>query len=88
MLRVIGLSLTAIRLEGGPKVRGEEEEDPSAGVHGDAASQHYFMAGSRLGIVFTAGLVDLLVEAPTIAWTSKPFESREILSVRLALRLN
>jgi hypothetical protein len=88
VLRVIGLSLTAIRLEGGPKIRGEEEEDPSPNVHGDGGSQHYFMAGSRLGIVFTAGLVDLLVEAPTIAWNSKPFESREILSVRLALRLN
>jgi hypothetical protein len=88
VLRILGLSLTAVRLEGGPKIRGEEEADPSPGVHGDAGSQHYFLAGSRLGIVFTAGLVDLLVEAPTIGWTSKPFETREILSVRLAIRLN
>src|SRR5262249_46195406 len=33
-LRVLGLSLTPVRVEGGPKVRGDEEFDTSPGVHG------------------------------------------------------
>jgi hypothetical protein len=87
-LRVLGLSITPVRIEGGPKVRGEDELDTSPGVHGSPGSQYYFQAGSRLGIAFNAGIVDILVQAPTIAWSSSPFAAHEILSVQLSIRLN
>jgi hypothetical protein len=87
-LRVLGLSLTPVRLEGGPKIRGEEELDTSPDVHGSLGSQYYFQAGSRLGIAFNAGIVDLLVETPTLAWSGKPFAAHEVLSVHLGIRLN
>ena len=87
-LGVLGLSLTPVRVEGGPKVRGESELDPSPGVHGPEGSQYYFQAGSRVGIAFNAGIVDILVQGPTLAWSSSPFEGHEILSVALSIRLN
>jgi len=87
-LGVLGLSFTPVRIEGGPKIRGDDELDTSPGVHGAIGSQYYFQPGSRLGIAFNAGLVDLVVEAPTLAWTSKPFAAHEILSVHLGIRLN
>ena len=86
--RPLGLSLTAVRVEGGPKVRGNSEVDTSPGVHGDAGSQYYLQAGSRLGLILSTGIFDLLVEGPTLAWTSTPFAGREILSVRLGIQLN
>lgn len=87
-LRVLGLSLTPARVEGGPKVRGAEEVDASPGVHGSPGSQYYLQAGSRIGVAFNAGIVDILVQAPTIAWSSSPFAAKEILSVALSIRLN
>ncbi len=87
-LRVLGLSLTPVRVEGGPKVRGDSEIDTSPGVHGSPGGQYYLQAGSRLGIAFNAGIVDILVQAPTIAWSSQPFAAKEILSVALSIRLN
>jgi hypothetical protein len=85
----LGLSLTAVRLEGGPKINGQSELDLSPDVHGsEAASQHYFQAGSRVGIAFNAGIIDLLVEAPTIAWRSQPFNAHEVLTFSLGIRLN
>jgi len=87
-LRVLGLSLTAVRLEGGPKIRGKDEIDSSPDVHGEAGSQYYFQAGTRLGIALNAGIVDILVEAPTLAWRSQPFTVGEILSIHLGFRLN
>jgi hypothetical protein len=87
-LRVLGLSITPVRLEGGPKIRGDDELDTSPGVHGTLGSQYYFQAGSRLGIAFNAGIIDLLVEGPTIAWRSDPFAAHEVLSVHLGIRLN
>jgi hypothetical protein len=84
----LGLSLTAVRIEGGPKIHGQSEEDLSLDVHGSAGGQHYFHAGSRLGIAFNAGIIDLLVEAPTIAWRSQPFKTGEILTFGLGIRLN
>ena len=88
VLRVLGLSLTPVRIEGGPKIRGKDELDTSPGVHGAEGSQYYFQPGSRLGIAFDAGIVDLVVEAPTLAWTSSPFAAHEVLSVHLGIRLN
>ena len=87
-LGVLGLSLTPVRIEGGPKIRGGSELDTSPGVHGPEGSQYYFQAGSRVGIAFNAGIVDILVQGPTIAWSSTPFASHEILSVALSIRLN
>src|SRR5262245_44178591 len=87
-LGVLGLSFTPVRIEGGPKIRGDDELDTSLGVHGALGSQYYFQPGSRLGIAFNAGLVDLVVEAPTLAWTSHPFAAHEVLSVHLGIRLN
>jgi len=88
VLRVLGLSLTPVRLEGGPKIRGKDELDTSPGVHGSPGSQYYFQPGSRLGIAFNAGIIDILVQAPTLAWTSHPFAAHEILSAHLGIRLN
>jgi hypothetical protein len=86
--RPLGLSFTAVRVEGGPKIRGNSEVDTSPCVHGDAGSQYYLQAGSRLGVILSVGIFDLLVEGPTLAWTSTPFASKEILSVRLGIQLN
>ena len=87
-LRVLGLSLTPVRVEGGPKLRGGDVFDGSPGVHGELGSQYYFQAGSRIGVAFNAGIIDILVQGPTIAWSSTPFASKEILSVALSFRLN
>jgi hypothetical protein len=87
-LGVLGLSVVPVRVEGGPKVRGQDELDTSPGVHGSEGSQYYFQAGSRLGIAFNAGIIDILVQGPTIAWSSSPLAANEILSVALSIRLN
>lgn len=87
-LKVVGLALTPVRVEYGPKVRGDEEFDVSPGVHGDAGSQYYFQAGTRLGVMLNAGIIDILVEGPTLAWNSSPFTAKEILSFRLGIRLD
>ena len=88
VLRVIGLSLTPVRIEGGPKIHGKEELDTSADVHGSAGSQYYFQPGTRAGIAFNAGIIDILVEAPTLAWQSSLSKRGEILSIHLGIRLN
>ncbi len=88
LLRILGLALTPVRVEGGPKVVGRTDTDPSPDVHRAGPDQYYLQAGSRLGIAFNAGIVDILVEAPTFAWRSDPFSAGEILSVRLGIRLN
>jgi hypothetical protein len=88
VLGPLGLSLTAVRIEGGPKIHGQGENDLSLDVHGSADSQYYFQPGSRLGLAFNAGIVDLLVEAPTIAWRSQPFKTGEIVTFGLGIRLN
>ncbi|HQQ75959.1 MAG TPA: hypothetical protein PLB01_01270 [Thermoanaerobaculia bacterium] len=87
-LKVLGLSLTPVRVEYGPKVRGDEEVDTSPGVHGKPGSTYYFQAGTRLGVMLNAGIIDILVEGPTLAWDSSPFAAKEILSFRLGIRLN
>ncbi|HEX7253015.1 MAG TPA: hypothetical protein VF376_09060, partial [Thermoanaerobaculia bacterium] len=88
VLRVIGLSLTPVRIEGGPKIHGKDEPDSSADVHGSPGSQYYFQPGTRAGIAFNAGIIDILVEAPTLAWQSSPSKRGEILSIHLGIRLN
>ena len=83
----LGLSVTAVRVESGPKVRGQGETDASAGVHGPPGSEYYFLAGSRVGLALRLGIIELLVDSPTIAWTSDPFGTNEILSFSLGVRL-
>jgi hypothetical protein len=87
-LKVLGLSLTPVRVEYGPKVHGESEIDTSPGVRGSPGSQYYFQAGTRLGVVLNAGIIDILVEGPTLAWDSSPFAAKEILSFRLGIRVD
>ena len=88
VLGPLGLSFTPVRVEGGPKVVGRTYTDASPDVHGEGRGQYYLQAGSRLGFAFNAGIVDLLVEGPTLAWRSDPFNTGEILSARLGIRLN
>jgi hypothetical protein len=83
----LGLALTPVRVEYGPKVSGKSEVDTSPGVHGSPGSQYYFSAGSRLGFVLNAGIVDILLEGPTLAWESSPHAANEILSMRIGFRL-
>jgi hypothetical protein len=45
-------------------------------------------SGRLAGDRFSAGIVDILVEAPTLAWRSDPFKTGEILSIHLGFRLN
>ena len=83
----LGLSVTAVRVEGGPRIRGAGQVDTSEGVHGSPSDAYYLLAGSRIGLALRLGIFDLLVEAPTIAWNSDPSGTGEILSFRLGLRL-
>ena len=87
-LGVLGLALTPVRVEGGPRIHGGDLIDGSPGIHGAEGSQYYFQAGSRIGIAFDAGIIDIFVQGPTIAWSSSPFAAKEILSVALSFRLN
>ena len=87
-LGVLGLAVTPVRVEGGPQVRGGDVFDGSPGVRGELGNQYYFQAGSRIGIAFNAGIIDIFVQGPTIAWSSSPFAAKEILSVALSFRLN
>ncbi|HET7453205.1 MAG TPA: hypothetical protein VFL12_10715, partial [Thermoanaerobaculia bacterium] len=83
----LSLALTPVRVEYGPKVSGKSEIDTAPGVRGSPGNEYYFSAGSRLGIALNAGLVDILVEGPTLAWESSPFAADEILSIRIGIRL-
>jgi hypothetical protein len=87
VLGPLGISVTAVRIESGPKIRGKDEVDPSTGVHGPPGSEYYFLAGSRAGLALRLGIVELLVDAPTIAWAPDPFGTHEILSFTLGIRL-
>ena len=83
----LGLALTPVRVEYGPKVSGKSEVDTSPGVRGRPGSQYYFSAGSRLGFALNVGVVDILLEGPTLAWESSPSAADEILSIRIGFRL-
>jgi len=87
LLKIVGLSLVPARIEYGPRITGGEYDDPSADVHGGPPHQYYFQAGSRLGLALNAGLVDLLVQAPTLAWHQDPFRGGEILTFQIGVKL-
>jgi len=83
---VLGFSVVPVRLEAGPRVGGGDYQDPSPDVYGSPGSQHYFQAGTRLGLAFNAGVVDMLIQAPTLAWRSDPLQGGEVLSFQLGMR--
>ena len=83
----LGLSITPVSLEYGPKTGGNSEVDDSPGVHGSPGDEHYFRAGSRLGIALNLGIVDILVEGPTLAWESSPNAAGEVVGFRIGFRL-
>jgi hypothetical protein len=86
-VRSLGISFVPVRVEGGPKVRGISTDDTAPGVRGSPPGQYYFQAGSRLGVVLSAGMIDVLVQAPTLAWQASPFNTGEILSLSLGFRV-
>jgi hypothetical protein len=83
---LLGISLVPLRLELGVPVAGTGLDD-SRDVHSYGGHSYYVMAGSRLGIAFSAGLIDLLLQAPTLPWRSDPFSAREILTFQVGIRL-
>jgi hypothetical protein len=83
----LGLSVVPVRVEFGPHVTGGGVNDPSPYVYGTAPYQWYFQAGSRLGLALNAGIIDLLVQAPTLAWHSNPFQGGEILSFQIGVKV-
>ena len=85
-ISVLGLSLVPARVEAGIRVTGTGE-DPAPDVRSHGDRQYYAQVGSRLGIAFSAGLVDLLVQAPTLTWRSSPWNTGEIVTFRLGIRL-
>jgi hypothetical protein len=38
-------------------------------------------------VVLSAGMIDVLVQAPTLAWQASPFNTGEILSLSLGFRV-
>jgi hypothetical protein len=49
--------------------------------------QYYLQVGSRLGVAFSAGLVDVLLQAPTLPWRSDPWNTGEILTFQMGIKL-
>lgn len=87
LLKIMGLSVVPARVEYGPRISGKDYDDTSPFVSGTPPHQHYFQAGSRLGVAMNAGLVDLLVQGPTLAWNSDPFQGGELLSFQASVKL-
>ena len=83
----LGLSVTAMRIESGPKVRGTDETDESTGVHGPPGASTTSSRARASASRSRFGVLDLLVDSPTIAWTSDPFGTHEILSFTIGIRL-
>jgi hypothetical protein len=86
-IKALGLSIVPVRIEGGPKVRGVAIADAASGVRGPAGSQFFLQPASRLGLALSAGVVDLLVQAPSLAWQARPFNTGEVLSLCVAIQL-
>jgi hypothetical protein len=85
-LRVLGLSLIPVRVEGGPKVGGTGT-DATVDVY-NTAGDLFFQIGSRVGLVFNAGLVDLLVQAPTLVWNPTPVYTNEIVTFQIGFKVH
>jgi hypothetical protein len=87
LLKILGLSVVPARVEYGLRIQGRSYDDPSKDVYGTPPHQYYFQAGSRLGAALNAGLFDILIQGPTLAWRSKPFRGVEILTLQFGFRL-
>jgi hypothetical protein len=83
---ILGVSFVPVRLEAGPRVTGAGV-DSSPDVHTYGGNQYYVQVGSRLGLAFSAGLVDLLLQAPTLPWRSDPWNTGELLTFQLGIKL-
>jgi hypothetical protein len=88
LLKIVGLSVVPARVEYGLRVEDRNYDDPSWDVYGTSPHQFYFQAGSRLGAALNAGLFDILIQAPTLAWRSKPFHGSEILTFQIGIKLD
>ena len=85
-LPILGVSLVPVRFEAGPQVTGTGV-DSSPDVRTRGAHQYYLQVGSRLGLAFSAGLIDLLLQAPTLPWRTDPGSTREILTFQMGIKL-
>ena len=87
LLKSLGLSVVPARVEYGLRIEDRSYDDPSMDVYGKPPGEYYFQAGSRLGVALNAGLLDILVQAPTLAWRSNPFRDVEILTLQVGAKL-
>jgi hypothetical protein len=85
-VRWLGFSLVPVRLEAGVEVTGTGV-DSANDVQATGGRQYYFQLGSRLGLALSAGLVDLLVQAPTLPWRSSPLSTSEIVTFQVGFKL-
>ncbi len=83
---LLGVSLVPVRLEAGIEASGTGA-DPALDVQSAGGRQYYFQVGSQLGLAFTAGLVDLVLQAPTLPWRGNVLSTTEILTFRVGIRL-
>jgi hypothetical protein len=83
----VALAVTAASLEAGPKVRGKDQVDGTVGVQGPPGSEYFLVAGSRVGLGLRLGIADVLVQGPTVTWTSQPFGLHEVLGFRIGIQL-
>jgi hypothetical protein len=83
---ILGVSLVPARLEGGVQVTGTGV-DQARDVQTAGGRGYYVQAGSRIGAAFRAGIIDLLVQAPTLTWRTNPWNTAEIATFRIGIRL-
>ncbi len=83
---ILGVSLVPVRVEAGPQVTGAGvDSSPDARTRGD--HQYYLQVGSRLGVAFSAGLIDVLLQAPTLPWRTDPWNTGEIVTFQMGIKL-
>jgi hypothetical protein len=83
---ILGVSLVPVRLEAGLRISGTGV-DSSRDVQPYGGGRSYLQVGSRIGVALRAGIIDLLIQAPTLAWRSNPWSTTEIATFRLGVRL-
>jgi hypothetical protein len=85
-LSILGVSLVPARLEAGVPISGTGV-DHARDVQSYGSRRYYLQLGSRIGVAFTAGLIDLLLQAPTLTWRSNPWNTDEILTFQVGIKL-
>jgi hypothetical protein len=83
---ILGISLVPARLEAGVQVSGTGV-DQARDVQTAAGRGYFLQAGSRIGAALRAGIIDLLVQAPTLSWNNNPWSTAEIATFRVGIRL-